>query len=54
MRAVSFSLTDNGHNVQKWTMFDKGKKAGEVTFKHTRVALNRRAQRELVGWVKSN
>jgi hypothetical protein len=37
MHAVSFSFTDNDHIVQKWIMFDKGKKAEEVTFKLTRV-----------------
>lgn len=37
MHAVSFSFTDNDHFVQKWTLFDKGKKAEEVAFKLTRV-----------------
>jgi hypothetical protein len=37
MHAVSFSFTDNDHIVQKWTLFDKGKKAGDVEFKLTRV-----------------
>jgi len=37
MHAVSFTFTDNDHFVQKWTMFDKGKKAEEVAFKLTRV-----------------
>jgi len=37
MHAVSFVFTDNDHIVQKWTMFDKGKKAEEVAFKLTRV-----------------
>ncbi len=37
MHAVSFSFTDNDHFIQKWTMFDKGKKAEEVVFKLTRV-----------------
>jgi hypothetical protein len=37
MHAVSFSFTDNDHFVQKWTMFDKGKKAEEVAFRLTRV-----------------
>jgi hypothetical protein len=37
MHAVSFSFTDNDHFVQKWTMFDKGKKAEEVVFKLARV-----------------
>ena len=35
--AVSFTFTDNDHFVQKWTMFDKGKNAGEVAFTLTRV-----------------
>lgn len=37
MHAVSISFTDNDHFVQKWTMFDKGKNAGDVAFKLTRV-----------------
>jgi hypothetical protein len=37
MHAVSFSFTDNDHIVQRWTMFDKGKKTEEVAFKLTRV-----------------
>lgn len=37
MHAVSFSFTDNGHFVQKWPLFDKGKRAQEVVFKLTRV-----------------
>jgi hypothetical protein len=37
MHSVSFSFTDNDHIVQKWTMFDKGKKTEEVAFKLTRV-----------------
>ena len=37
MHAVSFSFMDNNHFVQKWTLFDKGKKAEEVAFKFTRV-----------------
>ena len=37
MHAVSFSFTDSDHFVQKWTLFDKGKKAEEVAFKFTRV-----------------
>jgi len=37
MHAVSFTFTDNDHIVQKWTMFDKGKKAEEVVFKLMRV-----------------
>ncbi len=37
MHAVSFAFTDNEHIVQKWTMFDKGKNAGEVEFKLTRL-----------------
>ena len=37
MHAVSITFTDNDHIVQKWTMFDKGKNAGEVAFKLTRV-----------------
>jgi hypothetical protein len=37
MHAVSFSFTDNDHFVQKWTMFDKGKKKDEAAFKLTRV-----------------
>ena len=37
MHAVSFTFTDNDHIVQKWTMFDKGKNAGEVAFTLTRV-----------------
>jgi len=37
MHAVSFSFTDNDHFVQKWTMFDKGKKTDEAAFKLTRV-----------------
>jgi hypothetical protein len=37
MHGVSFTFTDNDHIVQKWTMFDKGKNAGEVAFTLTRV-----------------
>ena len=37
MHAVSISFTDNDHIIQKWTLFDKGKKAGVVAFKLTRV-----------------
>jgi hypothetical protein len=37
MHAVSFSFTDNDHIIQKWTLFDKGKKAGDVEFKLTRM-----------------
>lgn len=37
MHAVSFTFTDNDQFVQKWTLFDKGKMAGEVAFKLTRV-----------------
>jgi len=37
MHAVSFAFTDNDHLVQKWTMFDRGKNAGEVEFTLTRV-----------------
>jgi hypothetical protein len=37
MHAVSFVFTDNDHIVQKWTLFDKGKDAGGVTLKLTRV-----------------
>lgn len=37
MHAVSIAFTDNDHIVQKWTLFDKGKDAGGVTLKLTRV-----------------
>jgi hypothetical protein len=36
MHAVNISFTDKDHIVQKWTLFDKGKDAGGVTFKLTR------------------
>jgi len=37
MHAVNITFTDNDHIVQKWTLFDKGKDAGGVTLKLTRV-----------------
>jgi len=37
MHGVSFTFTDNDHIVQKWTLFDKGKKVQDVEFKLTRV-----------------
>ncbi len=37
MHAVNISFTDKDHIVQKWTLFDKGKDAGGVTFTLTRV-----------------
>jgi len=37
MHAVAITFTDNDHIVQKWTMFDKGKDKGGVTFELTRV-----------------
>jgi len=37
MHAVRFTFTDNDHFVQRWDMFDKGKKVQEVAFKFTRV-----------------
>jgi len=37
MHAVSISFTDIDHIVQKWTLYDKGKAAGGVTLKLTRV-----------------
>jgi hypothetical protein len=37
MHAVAITSTDNDHIVEKWTLFDKGKDNGGVTFKLTRV-----------------
>lgn len=37
MHAVSIFFTDNDHIVQKWTLYDKGKDAGGVTLKLTRM-----------------
>ena len=37
MHAVAITFTDNDHIVQKWTMFDKGKDKGGVTFELTRM-----------------
>jgi hypothetical protein len=37
MHAVNFFFTDKDHIVQKWTVYDKGKDAGGVTLKLTRV-----------------
>lgn len=37
MHAVAITFTDNDHIIQKWTMFEKGKDKGEVTFKLTRM-----------------
>jgi hypothetical protein len=37
MHGVSFTFTDNDHIVQKWAMFDKGKKVQDVEFTLTRV-----------------
>jgi hypothetical protein len=37
MHAVRITFTDNDHIIQKWTLFEKGKDAGGVTLKLTRV-----------------
>jgi hypothetical protein len=37
MHAVRITFTDNDHITQKWTMFEKGKKTGEVMLTLTRV-----------------
>jgi hypothetical protein len=37
MHAVRITFTDNDHIVQRWTLYDKGKDAGGVTMKLTRV-----------------
>lgn len=37
MHAVNIAFTDPDHVVQKWTLYDKGKDAGGVTLKLTRV-----------------
>ena len=37
MHAVRFTFTDKDHLIQKWTLFEKGKEAGVVTFTLTRV-----------------
>jgi hypothetical protein len=37
MHALIITFTDNNHITQKWTMFEKGKDAGEVTLTLARV-----------------
>jgi hypothetical protein len=37
MHAVRITFTDNDHITQKWTMFEKGKEKGGVSFKLTRM-----------------